>query len=349
MVFDAFETSNLACWSSVAGGSSGGSCPWQQGGDRVAATYSSEGVLFGLSRFPQGQPEEKLAILRFGDRPVAIWRKVGSNPATLTYVTTDHLGTPVLAMNSTGSVVWSGGFEPFGGEFTVPSAEASGVFLRLPGQWEDPLFDPSTLGVNLFYNLHRWYEPGTGRYISADPLGLWSGEPLYLYSLGNPVAFWDPLGLTAFRCQRPLGETKPEPNQRKNLRDQWANNFLYHEYYCVARTPDEPVQCFGQTAAGNPFSPRGSPGRPTTPDDGDVFIPENCDPIYKDWPCFDQCAYAIGSSSERPRYHYLGPAGGDPNARNCQDWVEDVTLECERECRKKEGRHPGNPRPSAAP
>jgi RHS repeat-associated protein len=72
-------------------------------------------------------------------------------------------------MNSSGSVVWSGGFEPFGGEFTVPSAEASGVFLRLPGQWEDPVFDPSTLGVNLHYNLHRWYEPATGRYIAPDP------------------------------------------------------------------------------------------------------------------------------------------------------------------------------------
>jgi RHS repeat-associated protein len=107
-------------------------------------------------------------------------------------------------MNSSGTVVWSGGFEPFGGEFTVPSAEASGVFLRLPGQWEDPFFDPSTLGVNLHYNLHRWYEPATGRYIAPDPLrldleaafegaGSLIGHP-FTYTDGNPLKRGDPKG-----------------------------------------------------------------------------------------------------------------------------------------------------------
>jgi RHS repeat-associated protein len=317
---DAFETNNTACWSSVTGGSSGGSCPWQEGGDRLAATYSSEGVLFGLSRFPQGQPEEKLAILRFGDRPVAIWKKVGSNPATLTYVTADHLGTPVLAMNSTGSVVWSGGFEPFGREFTVPSAEASGVFLRLPGQWEDPFFDPSTLGVNLHYNLHRWYEPSTGRYIATDPMGLWSGEPLYVYALGNPIAFSDPLGLATFACQRPLKQENPKPGNRK-LGPDVEKNPLFHSYLCV-KNADGTVECHGQTYTD---SMRGSPGRPTTAEEGDIFIPENCDPVHDD-PCFDECVRRTGRLPNRPWYTLAG------EGENCQEWTAHTITDCRKNC-----------------
>jgi RHS repeat-associated protein len=61
---------------------------------------------------------------------------------------------------------------------------------RFPGQ----TYDAET---GLYYNYHRTYDPGTGGYTQADPLGLGGGQfSLYSYVGGNPVNFIDPLGLT---------------------------------------------------------------------------------------------------------------------------------------------------------
>ena len=45
---------------------------------------------------------------------------------------------------------------------------------------------------------NRFYDPDTGRYVSADPLGLDGGINLYAYVLGNPVNYSDQDGLRNF-------------------------------------------------------------------------------------------------------------------------------------------------------
>ena len=54
---------------------------------------------------------------------------------------------------------------------------------------------------------HRFYDPETGRYISADPVGLAGGMNLYLYASGNPANLIDPKGLwsTGFGAYAGLG------------------------------------------------------------------------------------------------------------------------------------------------
>jgi RHS repeat-associated protein len=142
-----------------------------------------------------GQATELFAVLAFGDRPVAIWRKSGTGLATVTFLTTDHLGTPILAMNNLGNATWSGGFEPFGRDYTNPTAESSRIFLRLPGQWDDPIFADSTLGAEDFYSVRRWIETQTARYTSTDPLGVMFTPSLYGYASARPLALTDPFGL----------------------------------------------------------------------------------------------------------------------------------------------------------
>ena len=63
--------------------------------------------------------------------------------------------------------------------------------FRLQNQY----FDKET---GLHYNLMRYYEPDTGRFINQDPIGLLGGNNFYLYSLNSSV--WiDFLGLTGAR------------------------------------------------------------------------------------------------------------------------------------------------------
>ncbi|GAU04771.1 polymorphic toxin type 47 domain-containing protein, partial [Burkholderia stabilis] len=48
--------------------------------------------------------------------------------------------------------------------------------------------------TGLYYNRYRYYDPGTGRFISKDPIGLAGGINVYQYAQ-NPISWIDPLGL----------------------------------------------------------------------------------------------------------------------------------------------------------
>jgi len=45
---------------------------------------------------------------------------------------------------------------------------------------------------------HRYYDPGTGKFINRDPIGYQGGENLYGFADGNPVNESDPNGTNAF-------------------------------------------------------------------------------------------------------------------------------------------------------
>ena len=84
------------------------------------------------------------------------------------YFQNDHIGTPVAVTDAQNRIVWEAVYMP-GGEAVVNPASAIEFNLRFAGQY----FDAET---GFHYNYHRYYDPATGRYLTADPIGLSSGS-----------------------------------------------------------------------------------------------------------------------------------------------------------------------------
>ena len=113
-------------------------------------------------------------------------------------LTTDDRGRVVS------SYAWSAYGEPSSTSPSSSSSSSSSLspvengandLLLLGGQ---PYF--AELGLHRFGQ--RWYAPGLGRFLSQDPLGFLDGANRYLYAGGQPIDFYDPLGLERQRVQR---------------------------------------------------------------------------------------------------------------------------------------------------
>jgi RHS repeat-associated protein len=99
----------------------------------------------------------------------------------------DHLGTPQKLASASGAIGWSAVYDAFG-KASVNAGSTVTNNLRFPGQYQDA-------ETGLYYNYHRYYDPRTGRYVTADPIGLEGGVNPFAYALNNPLNLIDLLGL----------------------------------------------------------------------------------------------------------------------------------------------------------
>jgi RHS repeat-associated protein len=154
--------------------------------------------------------------IRVGSQPTAnpldvrVVRAVSSSIVSAPYwYIDDHLGTPQMMVDNTGAVVWQAAYEPFG-SVSLTATDAVNHH-RFPGQY----FDSES---GLHYNWHRFYDPTTGRYISADPIGLEVGINLYIYTFGDPINWYDPEGLNAIPFPFPFPLPLPLPSPAPDIR-----------------------------------------------------------------------------------------------------------------------------------
>jgi RHS repeat-associated protein len=182
---DSFESGDLCAWSAALGVTTLPTCAAKPA---VHPTYSSHGLLHALQR---SLAPQQSYLFHFAGRPVGQLDLTGT-AESWKYLTVDHLGTPIAATSTSGAVLWQGGLEPFGADWS--GAGGAGVFLRLAGQWEDGAWG-SVGSERLYDNVHRWFQPTVGRYSQVDPLGRIGEEEPYLYVKGRPTFYVDPLGL----------------------------------------------------------------------------------------------------------------------------------------------------------
>ena len=123
------------------------------------------------------------------DRPVPVsvldhrTRADGGLDERFHAVVADLIGSPAELVDEAGRITWHSAQTLWGLEAGGPGPTP----LRFPGQY----FDAET---GLHYNVNRYYEPETGRYISPDPIGLGGGTNPHAY-VRNPTGWLDPVGL----------------------------------------------------------------------------------------------------------------------------------------------------------
>jgi RHS repeat-associated protein len=105
-------------------------------------------------------------------------------------VVADPAGTPTELVTPGGEIVWQRLASLWGRSVSTHAADGVDCPLRFAGQYYD-----TETGDN--YNYHRYYEPGTARYHSPDPLGLTPAPNPHAY-VPNPTVAVDPLGLAPY-------------------------------------------------------------------------------------------------------------------------------------------------------
>jgi len=140
-----------------------------------------------------------------GDWPVGVLK-----PGAVYNVNPDHLGAPLTVSDATGQIVWRWDRDPYGNGKPNENPSGLGAFtynLRFPGQY----YDRET---ELHYNYFRDYNPKTGRYVQADPIGLESGDMnLYAYVQNNPLSFIDDFGLAKLITKGQYAIIGPESHE----------------------------------------------------------------------------------------------------------------------------------------
>jgi RHS repeat-associated protein len=150
-------------------------------GDNLIEETNSSGTV--VARYEQTQNiDEPLAMLR---------------SSTASYYNADGLGSVTSLTNSSGAAVQTYTFDSFG------NVTASSGSLVNPFQYTGREMDAET---GLYYYRARYYDPGTGRFLTEDPLGWAVGNAtFYPYARNNPANFNDPFGLYPNLTPEPRG------------------------------------------------------------------------------------------------------------------------------------------------
>jgi RHS repeat-associated protein len=159
--------------------SSSGTSVFAYDGDNLVEETNSSGT--AVARYSDGlNIDEPLAMLRGG---------------ATSFYHADGLGSVTSLSNTSGSIAQTYTFDSFGNQ-TGSSGSLTNSFRYTARE-----FDAET---SLYYYRARYYDQGTGRFLSEDPIAFDGGGDFYSYVYNSPLGLADPMGLSAADVQRIL-------------------------------------------------------------------------------------------------------------------------------------------------
>ena len=231
-----------------------------------------------------------------------IWWQ-GEQAGAARFFAADHVGSVTDVTDGASAVLARYTFDAWGRRTLATGTDVTTVGYT-GHRWQ------GTAGIWL--TLYRGYDADLGRWLSEDPVGFADGPNVFGYAGNEPIASFDPLGLTAYRCRRPLGG-------RGGISRRQQRTGTYHEYYCISN--GGVTRCCGQTTDSRTGY---GAGRPTRPDEGDVLDPEQCT-TFPASDCVERCLLR-NCDAARPWYGVAGPG------TNCQEWTADSRNACREAC-----------------
>lgn len=134
----------------------------------------------------------------------------------------DEAGNTVAVTGTHGDVLAAYAYSPFGAILASSGALANPfTFGGLFGVYQEG-------STGLFYMRARYFDSGTGRFVSRDPVQSFSPEQLnpYQYALGNPLRHADPTGMWPFPLPpSPQGPAPLRPQSDFTSRDEFLRHY----------------------------------------------------------------------------------------------------------------------------
>jgi RHS repeat-associated protein len=110
---------------------------------------------------------------------------------TITWIHTDHLGSPIAGRNAAGETTWEQAYAPWGEKQAVAGVPQASAGVGYTGH----IYDEQ---MGLVYAGARWYDPAMGRFLSPDAVRFHIEDVAhfnrYAYANSNPFIFVDPDG-----------------------------------------------------------------------------------------------------------------------------------------------------------
>jgi RHS repeat-associated protein len=274
-----------------------------------------------ISMLIAGNPLRYEEIIWLDHTPIGRVESSTSAVTAVHVIHSDHLNTPRALANAqtqggqaAGTVVWrwklnqqtATGSNAFGAQPADEDPDGNGTSVRFDLRFPGQQYDAAT-GVH--YNYFRDYEPGTGRYVESDPIGLRGGVATYSYGISSPLKHVDYLGLTVYMCKRPMRGR--------------GVSWISHAYVCATNPETGNIECGGHA----PSDLGGALWSDGT-DSNETFSAAECKPTEQGpGNCEEKCVIWY-INQPRPTYSAVLPG-----VRNCWDWVEDVIRVCKTRCK----------------
>lgn len=158
-----------------------------------------------------GDGEQRLAIVHRWRTDARSRETDTTAVARIRYQVGDHLGSSLLQLDEQARVITYEEYFPFGQSAFIASDEVREVEARdyrFCGKERDD-------ATGYYYFGHRYYAPGSCRWLSPDPAGPVDGLNLYRYVHNSPITYFDPDGL----------QTRQRPGQYSDVQAETPQSF----------------------------------------------------------------------------------------------------------------------------